>query len=137
MTTEQNVGFGALLGGGSAVLTSALIRYFADDKQTQPKEAGDAPGTPFVYENAPLFGLIPTAAATFVAYKWMGGAPAAVAAAICGLFASTAPPIDAWVVSARQEKDATEKQEPGTEENEGRFGTFAKRMAALSGRRAA
>ena len=132
MTTEQNVGFGALLGGGSAVLTNVLIRYFADNKMEQPKEAGQQPSRPFVYEHAPLFGLIPTAAASFAAYKWLGGAPAAVAAAICGLFASTAPPIDDWIVDARQEKDSKEAQgNAGNNADAGKFASLADRMAGM------
>lgn len=132
MSNEQNVGFGALLGGGSAILTNVLIRYFADNKMTQATAAGEQPSKPFVYEHSPLFGLLPTAAAAFAAYKWLGGAPAAVAAAICGLFASTAPPIDNWIVQARKEKDATEAAgAAGSGGTTGRFGSLADRMAGL------
>lgn len=140
MSTEQNVGFGALLGGGSAVLTNVLVRYFADDEITQPKDETTQPTRPFLYENAPLMGLIPGAVATFVAYKWMGGAPAAVACAITALFAATAPPIDDWIVDARAEKDAKAPADKVDEEGNviqrGRYGGFAQRMANL-GRKAA
>ena len=134
MTSEQNVGFGALLGGMSAVLTNVGLRYFADNKMTVPKDTTEQPTRPFMYQHAPLLGIVPTAIATFASYKWLGGAASAVACAITGLFASTAPPINDWIVQARLEKDAKASQETegaGNERESGRMASFARRMAAL------
>jgi hypothetical protein len=131
MNTAQEVGFGALIGGAATVLTNLGLRYFADDAMTQPTTVGEQPARPFLYEHAPLLGLVPGAVATFAAYKWMGGAPAAVACAITSLFAATAPPIDDWVQDARAEKDAKEAQEPGAGEGVDRYGGYPQRLAAL------
>jgi hypothetical protein len=131
MQTAQEVGIGALIGGGSAILTNLGLRYFADNAMTQPTAVGEEPSRPFMYEHAPLLGLIPTAIGTFVSYKWLGGAPAAVACALTGLFAATAPPIDDWVVEARQEKDAAAEQEPGTSNGTGRYASYRDRLAAM------
>lgn len=135
MTTSQEVGIGGLIGGIAAVATNLGLRYFADNKMTQPTAVGEQPSRPFMYEHAPLLGLVPVAIGTFVAYKWLGGAPAAVACALTGLFAATAPPIDDWVVEARAEKDAKEAQEPAGNGVE-RYNSYADRMAKL-GRKAA
>lgn len=130
MTNEQNVGFAGLLGGMSAVLTNVGLRYFADNKVSVPTDTTETPTRPFLYEHAPLLGLVPTAIATFASYKWLGGAAAAVACAITGLFAATAPPINDWIVDARLEKDSKEQQEETGSETEGVRG-LAQRLAAM------
>jgi hypothetical protein len=76
-------------------------------------------------------GLVPAALGTFVAYKWLGGAPAAVACALTGLFTATAPPIDDWVVEARAEKDAKEAQEPGENGKVERYASYRDRLSHL------
>lgn len=132
LSNEQNVGFASLLGGMSAVLTNVGLRYFADNTVTVPKDTTEAPSRPFMYEHAPLLGLVPTAIATFASYKWLGGAAAAVACAITGLFAATAPPINDWIVQARLDKDAKAQQEEGEgNETTGRMRGFAQRLAAM------
>ncbi len=132
MSNEQNVGFASLLGGMSAVLTNVGLRYFADNTVSVPKDTTETPSRPFLYEHAPLLGLVPTAIATFASYKWLGGAAAAVACAITGLFASTAPPINDWIVQARLEKDAKAQQEETGEGNSvERLRGFAARLAGM------
>ncbi len=131
MTGAQEVGFGALIGGVAAVGTNLGLRYFADDKMTQPTEAGATPTRPFLYEHAPLLGLVPVGLATLASWKWLGGAPAAISCAITGLFAATAPPIDDWVVEARAEKDAAEKQEPGAGNGTDRYNSYADRLRGI------
>jgi len=132
MTGPQEVGIGALIGGIAAIGTNLGLRYFADDAMTQPTAVGEQPARPFMYEHAPLLGLIPVGIGTFVAYKWLGGAPAAIACALTGLFAATAPPIDDWVVEARQEKNAAADQESenGTKGLR-RYASYRDRLAAM------
>jgi hypothetical protein len=130
MNTAQEVGIGSLVGGGAAVLTNLGLRYFADDKLTQPTEAGEVPSRPFLYEHAPLLGLIPVGLATAASYYWLGGAPAAVGCFLTGLFAATAAPIDDWVCDARAEKDAAEVAEP--DEGVKRYGGYGARLRELN-----
>lgn len=131
MTTPQEVGIGALIGGIAAIGTNLGLRYFADDAMTQPTAVGEQPSRPFMYEHAPLLGLVPVAIGTFVAYKWLGGAPAAVACALTGLFTATAPPIDDWVVEARAEKDAKAAQEPDAGNGTSRYASYRDRLSHL------